>query len=464
MTRIHCITLAVLAIALAACTEVQQEATSEGNSTAERRVFEPAESKEENLAHHRRVPDDDIWWNVTGEEMGWLHRNVQQLFPTVNVYRDGPVRELEYNRMSEVADFVIDTPAGPMRFADLLEDDQSTAMGVVILHKGKIVFESYPRMREHEKITYWSTVKVLGGAVLRILEERGEVDTSLPIGHYIPDLAESSFAGITVRNLLDMATGLDCEDEYYDRTSCYYQYSMAIGDGFRDETAPDNPYDYLGNVKLKKLAEQGTEFSYSGANNFLLSWLIEEITGLPFQDVFTREFWWHIGAESDASFIAYRYGIPLSHGGFLSKMRDLARFGLLYTPSYSVVSDRQIISDSHIEYLLHDSNPNLVRDGRLSLPYSSSDTDKPSGPSVDGDESDPVSVHNSSQWGYVDSNGYMMQGGWGGQGLIVNPELDLVAVFTSYFKDDYSEIELNNTVFGVLTGVFGTGGATDKNE
>ena len=35
-----------------------------------------------------------------------------------------------------------------------------------------------------------------------------------------------------------MSTGLDCQDEYQDRQSCYYQYSMAIGDGFREEDAP----------------------------------------------------------------------------------------------------------------------------------------------------------------------------------------------------------------------------------
>jgi len=434
MTSTRFFTLVFLIAVTAACTDAAQPTVPEKVHADRVSTFNPAETVDEIQAHHQRVPKDDIWWTVTGEEMGWLHRNAHQLFPTVNVYRNGPVRELEYKLMDEIAAYVVDTPQGPMPFSRLLEDDQSTAMGVVILHKGKIVFESYPRMREHEKVTYWSTVKVFAGAILRILEERGEVDISKPIDAYIPELAQSSFAGITIRNILDMASGLDCGDEYEDRASCYYQYSMAIGDGFRDETAADNPYDFFSTAKIDKLAEQGTEFSYSGANTFLLSWLIEEITGLPYQDVFTREFWYHIGAENDASFIAYRYGIPLAHGGFLSKMRDLARFGLLYTPSYSVVSDRRIISAAHLEYLLTSHNPDLQ---------------------FEADGKDGTLVHNASQWGYIDSNGYMSQGGWGGQGLIVNSELDLVAVFTSYFKDDYSEVNLSDTMVEVLYGVFG---------
>ena len=81
--------------------------------------------------------------------------------------------------------------------------------------------------------------------------------------------------------------------------------------------------------------------------------LVEKITNEPFHDIFSREIWRKIGAESDASFLAYRYGIPLTHGGFLSNMRDMARFGLLFTPSYSVVSDEKIVSDKTLNLLLN---------------------------------------------------------------------------------------------------------------
>ena len=60
-------------------------------------------------------------------------------------------------------------------------------------------------------------------------------------------------------------------------------------------------------------------------NTFLLGWMVEKITGMPFQDAFTREVWMQIGAEADATFFAGRYGVPLTHGGFTSSLRDLAR-------------------------------------------------------------------------------------------------------------------------------------------
>ena len=126
-----------------------------------------------------------------------------------------------------------------MSFASLLQSDLTTTLGLLVLHKGKIVFESYPRMKEYEKPIYWSVTKVMPAMLVRLLEERGVVDVEKEVDYYIPELAASDFAGIKIRHILDMSTGLDCQDEYQDRQSCYYQYSMSIGDGFREESSPD---------------------------------------------------------------------------------------------------------------------------------------------------------------------------------------------------------------------------------
>ena len=392
-------------------------------------AFESAYTPEEIQRRQRRVPSHDIWWTVRGDQMGWMHKNVHQMFPTVNVYRRGAVSRLAVDPNQEIDDYPIATASGVMAFSEFLSSEHSTAMGVVIVHKGKIVYEHYPRMQPYEKPIYWSVAKVLPATLVRIYEEQGLIDVSRPIEFYLPELIDSDIAGVSVRNILDMATGLDCQDEYEHRQSCYYQYSMAIGDGYREAEPPDNPYDFLKTLRVSRHAEQGQQFSYSGMNTFVLAWLIEKLTGEPFQDTFTREVWQEIGAEADASYLAYRYGIPLTHGGFLSNMRDLARFGLLFTPSYGVISDRKIISDQHLGFLLHSPNANLIR--------------------KDGS-------HNIYQWDYVDKAGFLFKGGWGGQGLLVNPLRDLVVVYTSYFKEDYSQQDLQAAIFEVVRGVYRT--------
>ncbi len=407
---------------------------------ADTETFESASSVAEVRRQIEKLPKDTSWWNVNGKDMAWNNKNLNRIFPTVNVYRAGPVRELEHQPMPEIADYEVDTPSGPVPFTDFLNSDASTCMGLVILHRGKIVFEDYPRMQAYEKPIFWSVTKVLVSAVVSILEQRGQVEIDKSIDTYIPELSGSSYAGITVRNILDMATGVDCPEEYYDTSSCYYRLMETTGEAHWDEESAVNPYEFIVSLKVGKFAEQGTSFEYGSINTYILGWLVEKLTGMPFQDALSREIWTQIGAESDAAFLAPRFGVPMFAGGFLGKLRDVARFGLLFTPSYSVVTDRKIISDRHIETLKNGGRPQLLANARGGAP----------------DESTQKIVkHNVYQWDLVFTNNDVYKGGWAGQGLLVNPDRDLVAVYAGYFNDDRSELSVLPRLRQVLNGVFG---------
>jgi CubicO group peptidase (beta-lactamase class C family) len=406
--------------------------------------FQSASTVEEVRHQMESLKKDDIWWVVNGKDMAWNNKNQHRIFPTVNVYRDGPVRELAYKLMPEISNFKVDTPSGPMRYVDFLDSDHSTTMGMVILHNGKIAFEHYPRMQPYEKPIYWSVTKVFVSTVVAILEDRGLIDVSKPVDAYIPELKNSPFAGILVRNVLDMATGIDCPDDYEDKSACYYRFATTIGEGYWDEKSPDNPYTLLASLEVGHFAEQGTSYEYAGVNTFVLGWLVEKVTGMPFQDALTREIWSRIGAENDASMAAPRFGVPATDGGLLARPRDVARFGLLFTPSYKVVSDEKIVSDRYVELIKNGGNSKLLANARSG-------------------ESPPEDVkHNVYQWDVVFTNNDFFKGGWAGQGLLVNPDRDLVAVYTGYFKDDeYSEVSPLPVLRTVLNGVFGKSEVSD---
>ena len=389
----------------------------------------------------KKLPKKNIWWTINGMDMAWNNKNLHQILTTVNVYRSGPVSVLDYNLANNINTTEVNTPVGLMNFQTFIDHDKSTVMGVVIAHKGKIIFEHYPRMEEHEKHIYWSVSKVLPATLLRIYEERKQLDVSKPIDFYLKELKDTSYAGIRIRNILDMASGLDCSDNYETFESCYYLYSMSIGDGFRTEDAEDTPYDFVKNTKIERNAPQGEIFSYSGVDTFVLAWLVEELSGMPYQDALSKEIWNKIGAESDASFIAPRYGIPISHGGFLANMRDMIRFGLLFTPSYKTVSEEKIISDDHIDLILTKGNPKLMQNLYQKIPSANMPDDL---------------RHNIYQWDAVYENGDFFKGGWAGQGLLINPTRDIVAVWTGYKRDsEHDAREMRMIVREVLNTVYG---------
>jgi len=121
----------------------------------------------------------------------------------------------------------------------------------------------------------------------------------------------------------------------------------------------------------------------------------------------------------------------------MAKLRDVARFGLLFTPSYGVVSDEKIISERYLNTILRGGRPELLANARF-------------GPA-------PEDVrHNVYQWDLVFENDDFYKGGWAGQGILINPKRDYVAVYTGYFKDaEHSEIPPLPVLRQVLEGVFG---------
>ena len=425
-------TLLCSCLLLLSCNPAEKANT--GPNTPE---FVSSSSVETVRAQIAKLPTDDVWWNVYGEDQAWNFKNLHRFMPTVNVYREGQVRTLAQRPMSDIPNQIVDTPIGSMGFKDFLDSDKSTTMSIVILHEGDVVFEYYPNQQPYEKPIYWSATKALVAALVGILADRGQVDITQPISHYLPRLEDSDYANITVRNLLDMAAGVNCPEEYFDQTSCYYKYSVTIGDGFWTQDSPNSPYDMLASLKPGITAPQGTQYQYSGVNAFILSWLVEDIMNMPFQDAVSKEIWSKMGAESDASILAPRYGVPIAHGGLLARSRDVARFGLLYTPSYTKISDSQIISDRMIDLILNDKNPNLTlkanKAGQLPPDFS----------------------HSGYLWDAVYTNDDFYRGGWAGQGLLINPTKDIVAVYTGYAIDPQeSQPDLLPILRQVLNNVF----------
>jgi len=399
--------------------------------------FQPASSIDEVRAQIEKLPKEDIWWNVYGEDQMWNFKNLHRFYPAVNVYREGQVNSLGTRLVEEIPNYQVDTPEGKMGFKEFIDSDQSTTMGIVIVQGGEIVYEYYPRQEPYEKPIYWSVTKVLVSALVGMLEDRGLVEVNKPISKYLPELEDSDFKDITVRNILDMASGVNCQENYEDWESCYYKYSATVGDGFWAEDTPKNPYEFLSTVKPGFSYDQGSRFEYSGVNTFLLSWLVERQLGMPFQDALTKEIWTKIGAESDASLLAPRYGVPNTHGGLLARLRDVARYGMLYTPSSSILTTEDIISDRVIQVIRDEGNPKLWEHakGKGWLPEDFS--------------------HSAYQWDQVYKNHDFFKGGWCGQGLLVNPDKDLVVVYTGYCKDaQSSEVALLPILREVLNGVF----------
>jgi len=72
---------------------------------------------------------------------------------------------------------------------------------------------------------------------------------------------------------------------------------------------------------------------------------------------------------------------------------------------------------------------------------------------IEKDSQDQVKFR-SYQWDDIYANNDLYKGGWAGQGLLVNPDKDIVVVYTGYFKKDESEVYLLPVIRNMLNTLY----------
>ena len=152
----------------------------------------------------------------------------------------------------------------PVGWQDFL--DKNYVDGVIILHKGKIIYEKYQGALKPDGIhSVMSVSKTFTGTLGAMLVAEGVLDENKKVSEYVPELAESAFGDATVRNLLDMTTALNYSEDYSDPNADIWEYS-ASGNLQKAEGYKGAMYYYQYLEKVKKKGEHGKKFAYKTVN------------------------------------------------------------------------------------------------------------------------------------------------------------------------------------------------------
>ena len=91
--------------------------------------------------------------------------------------------------------------------------------GWIVVRHGKVVAEQYyGGMRPDTSHLLMSVSKSLVGMVVGALVGAGSLDVDAQLTRYVPALAQSGYAGATVRHILDMRSGIKFSEDYLDPT------------------------------------------------------------------------------------------------------------------------------------------------------------------------------------------------------------------------------------------------------
>lgn len=336
-----------------------------------------------------------------------FHLNAESYLPMATIARQSDIRRLSLAPSKALADLVVSHKGTEASFADYVAQDPLID-GVVVLHNGDIVFETYPNMHSWQRHFAWSVTKVVTSTALAVLVDGGMIDMDAPAGDYVPALTDSAWAGISVRNIANMASGVDCldSDGYQNETTCIYTMEESLG-----ITAPTGrKLDFIEHLRgMPTHREAGTKNEYVSANTNVLMLVIEAVTDKPFAVVLQDLLWRRIGAEADALMAISNKGYAYASGGLHARLRDVARFGQIYTqPELSGVVSQPTISK--------------IQNGGIAF---SSDTLKQLEKTLGKD----LPVRTGWQWDMIWSDGAMYKNGYLGQGLYVDPARDLVVAW-----------------------------------
>ena len=326
--------------------------------TVEKDMFPDAGESDPNVLYWMQgfpPPEENIVRFADGTffkfpQMRWSVVNFRQLMPTVRVSRglDAPV-ELPRKERSEI---------DSLRFIPLNSDETMTwaasliknyTDGILVLHKGNIVYERYfGVLAEDEVHAAMSVTKSFVGTLAAMLVFEGKLDTSKMVVEYIPELKESAFADATVRQVMDMTTGLRFSEDYTDPNAEIWAFSAA-GNPLpkpKNYKGARSYYEYLRTVQ--KQGEHGQAFGYKTVNTEVLGWIVARVAGLSVADLLSERIWRRLGMEQSAYFTVDGIGTPFAGGGLNAGLRDMARFGELIRNN-GKFGEQQIIPSTAVQ-------------------------------------------------------------------------------------------------------------------
>lgn len=220
--------------------------------------------------------------------------------------------------------------------ADVLAESFTDAF--LVLKDGELVAEDYGAgggpSQTHAVL---SVTKSVVGAVAGILVERGDLDDQALVTDYVPEL--QAYAGATVRDVLDMRSGVRFVEDYEDPDGDIRRLDRWIaGD---EQERGRGLYEFLGTLQAER--DHGGAFRYRSAETDVLGWVCERAARIRMADLISELVWRPMGAEHDADLMCDPVGTAIHDGGLCATARDLARFGHLLLTGGVAADSTQVV-------------------------------------------------------------------------------------------------------------------------
>ncbi|TDK41409.1 serine hydrolase domain-containing protein [Antarcticimicrobium luteum] len=192
---------------------------------------------------------------------------------------------------------------------------------LLVMKDGEIRFEDYylGTAPDDRRIS-WSVAKSYLSALLGVLLEEGAI-TSIdePVVKYAPLLKGSAYDGASIRNVLNMASGVTFDEDYFDFNSDINRMGRVVALG--------GTLDDFAASFTDRFAAPGETWQYVSIDTHVIGMVIRGATGRSVTELLQEKILTPLRPESDGYYITDGAGTAFVLGGLNFTTRDFARFG-----------------------------------------------------------------------------------------------------------------------------------------
>ncbi|MCB1339753.1 MAG: serine hydrolase [Pseudooceanicola sp.] len=231
---------------------------------------------------------------------------------------------------------------------------------LLVMKDGAIVHEEYflGTTAEDRRIS-WSLAKSYLSALFGVLVAEGAI-ASLddPVTAYAPKLKGTAYDGASIRNVLNMASGVTFDEDYLDYNSDINRMGRVVALG--------GELDDFAAGLTETFAKPGAVWQYVSIDTHVIGMVIRGATGRTVPDLLSEKIMAPLGMEREAYYITDGTGVAFVLGGLNITTRDYSRFGLMVAQN-GQYGGRQVVPAAWIEESTAASAP--TQPGRIGYGY-----------------------------------------------------------------------------------------------
>lgn len=273
---------------------------------------------------------------TTPENQPATFRNQHQIWPHRAVRRSDNVRPLPTHDRS-LMDRTFEVQGVEVDVADFMARRRTA--GFLVLKDGEIALERYGLGSGPEtRWTSFSTAKSMTATAVGAALHDGAIRSlDDACDTYVPRMRGSAYEGVTVRNLLRMASGVAWHEGVLADGPDVNRLGQAMV-----SRRPGAILDLL--CTLPRAHPQAAVFNYSTAESALLAAVVSAAVGRPLADYFAETVWGPGGMEADALWqLESEGGLEMGGLGLSLRLRDAGRFGLLMMEDGLAFNGRRVL-------------------------------------------------------------------------------------------------------------------------